>query len=150
MTATALHKGQKEFYTNLMCFWGITGLIYGVEAITLYLLNRWILYRLARFIFIIWLQLNHSENAAYLMKQRVGRLVDPNEKAIEETFQAVTKILDKYSASGISLVREKIGQGVHQYGPALFRQFSDFTSKSKLNTSTTNINPDELTHKKEE
>jgi hypothetical protein len=135
LTANILHKQEKKYYTNLMCYWAIIGIIYGIEYITFFIFYRYILYRIIRLLFIIYLQLNYCENASILMKQQVNPLVDPNEKIIEETFMTVSNIMNRYSESGLNMVKEKFGQSLNDYGPALWKTLNDFRSSKSTSSS---------------
>eukprot|EP00485_Elphidium_margaritaceum_P021919 CAMPEP_0202712332 /NCGR_PEP_ID=MMETSP1385-20130828/38066_1 /ASSEMBLY_ACC=CAM_ASM_000861 /TAXON_ID=933848 /ORGANISM="Elphidium margaritaceum" /LENGTH=178 /DNA_ID=CAMNT_0049372335 /DNA_START=192 /DNA_END=728 /DNA_ORIENTATION=- len=143
MTVFVIKHQLKDKYLNYLSFWAILALVLGMEYVTFGLFYNLTLYRVARLIFAIYLQVDYSVNAHTVFTFLTPFISQSQEKRIEDVFGKITDKLDEHGGK----MKEKassqfwkiVQQNYELVKETLFKALSS-VSKTAVDLTDTNSN----------
>jgi len=104
MTTYIIRAGEQSKYNNYMCFWFFASVLFLIDCLTGFILYHFYFYRLLRFLFILWIQIDGCHNSVYLM-QFISPSIDYYRTLIDEMLTIVQPNIDKLSSNVMENVK---------------------------------------------
>lgn len=150
MTIYVLHNQQHLKYNNYICFWCLASFLYLMDCLTIFGLHNIFLYRIFRFIFLLWIQIDYCHNSVTLI-QYVAPVIDQHRESMDQTLNKIGSQVDSTYSTVMNNAKTRISEFIRDSGDNVLKGVANaagmVSSSMKQPTSAGNNNDPTLKQK---
>lgn len=109
MTVQVLRRKETLKFNNYLSFWCIASLLFGIDYASGFLLHSFLLFRLVRIIFLIWIFLDSCHNSVFLVNKFLTPLMDEHRQQIDDAFNLLNTKVDDVRNEVTTQVTNRVG-----------------------------------------